>query len=393
MLNYEVKLDCIFGQNRGLDKSTGGAHLDDDGSNYWGPRSAIMWWPRLLCSASWTHSPPFQWTSCTRAPHPPSQGSCLKLMLSSPGWGSTAWILHIPCLPTAAARLKTCLKEAILCSTGGNAATTVSTRSIRLPLPQHLKQTGRDADELPQEGVPSTSSPAVCSPAKPKHTRSPSPHGLLVVQLFLFWQGLSIRLWIQEEVIRAHRAHQVPVPDQAAAVGPMMGPQQNLKPAYMQGICPLMSSIRWKCRSPLCRWGQWRRGGCLGLCQWGRHITREYVSAWHLHYRWWGHSQMQGTWTCLQKWHWLRAAWKDKLICDGVMDIQEWDSMVNDYADAGNRRPKNPDTIGSPISYMKERAGCFSAYHLRQIPWGYVTFTLHGPIQSVYASASETTQY
>ena len=49
------------------------------------------------------------------------------------------------------------------------------------------------------------------------------------------------------------------------------------------------------------------------------------------------------------------AAWKDKLISEGVKGIQEWDSMVNDYTDGGKRRPKNPDPLGPPISYMKER--------------------------------------
>ena len=48
------------------------------------------------------------------------------------------------------------------------------------------------------------------------------------------------------------------------------------------------------------------------------------------------------------------AAWKDKLIREGVMGIQERDSMVNDYADGGKRRPKNPDTLGPPVPYMKE---------------------------------------
>ena len=43
-----------------------------------------------------------------------------------------------------------------------------------------------------------------------------------------------------------------------------------------------------------------------------------------------------------------------KLVHDRVTGIQEWDSMVNDYADAGKRKPKNPDTIGPPVSYMKE---------------------------------------
>ena len=46
-------------------------------------------------------------------------------------------------------------------------------------------------------------------------------------------------------------------------------------------------------------------------------------------------------------------AWKDQLISEGVKGIQEWDSMVNDYTDR-KRRPKNPDPLGPPISYMQE---------------------------------------
>ena len=48
------------------------------------------------------------------------------------------------------------------------------------------------------------------------------------------------------------------------------------------------------------------------------------------------------------------AAWRDKLICDGVVGIQEWDKTVHDYADPGKKWLKNPDIIGPPISYMKE---------------------------------------
>ena len=42
------------------------------------------------------------------------------------------------------------------------------------------------------------------------------------------------------------------------------------------------------------------------------------------------------------------VAWRDKLIHDWMTGIQEHDSTVNDYADAGKRRPKNPDTIAPP---------------------------------------------
>ena len=47
------------------------------------------------------------------------------------------------------------------------------------------------------------------------------------------------------------------------------------------------------------------------------------------------------------------AAWKDKLISDGTMGLQERDNVVNDYAD-GKRKPKNPDSLGPPVSYMEE---------------------------------------
>ena len=48
------------------------------------------------------------------------------------------------------------------------------------------------------------------------------------------------------------------------------------------------------------------------------------------------------------------AAWRDKLIRDGVVGIQECDRAVHDYANPGKKKPKNPDKIGPPVSYMKE---------------------------------------
>ena len=42
------------------------------------------------------------------------------------------------------------------------------------------------------------------------------------------------------------------------------------------------------------------------------------------------------------------AAWKEKLISEGMKGIEEWDSMVNDYTD-GKRKPKNPDPLGPPF--------------------------------------------
>ena len=47
------------------------------------------------------------------------------------------------------------------------------------------------------------------------------------------------------------------------------------------------------------------------------------------------------------------TAWKEKQISDGMKGIEVQDQMVNDYTD-GKRKPKNPDPLGPPISYMEE---------------------------------------
>ena len=67
------------------------------------------------------------------------------------------------------------------------------------------------------------------------------------------------------------------------------------------------------------------------------------------------------------------TAWGDKLIHDRVAGIQEWDKTVNDYADPGMKRPKNPDTIGPPVSYMKE-CGVFQPLPSTTNPLGLCCF-------------------
>ena len=47
------------------------------------------------------------------------------------------------------------------------------------------------------------------------------------------------------------------------------------------------------------------------------------------------------------------ATWKEKQISDGIKGIEERDQMVNDYTD-GKRKPKNPNPLGPPVSYMEE---------------------------------------
>ena len=68
------------------------------------------------------------------------------------------------------------------------------------------------------------------------------------------------------------------------------------------------------------------------------------------------------------------AAWKDKLISNGMRGLQEWDKVVNDYADNGKRKPKNPDLFG-PLPLIWRNMEFLSHYPQSQILWDYVIST------------------
>ena len=65
--------------------------------------------------------------------------------------------------------------------------------------------------------------------------------------------------------------------------------------------------------------------------------------------------------SCARKSDTNYVAWKDKLISDGTTGLQEWDNVVNDYADSGKRKPKNPDPFG-PLSLMWRTVEFLSCY-------------------------------
>ena len=67
------------------------------------------------------------------------------------------------------------------------------------------------------------------------------------------------------------------------------------------------------------------------------------------------------------------AAWKDKLISDGTTGLQERDNVVNDYADGGKRKPKNPNTFSPPVTYMEE-CGVFKPLPSTMNPLGLCHF-------------------
>ena len=71
------------------------------------------------------------------------------------------------------------------------------------------------------------------------------------------------------------------------------------------------------------------------------------------------------------------AVWKEKQTSDGVKGMEEWDQTVNDYTD-GKRRPKNPDPLSPPVSYMEDR-GVFQPLTSPTNILGYVTFTARTP--------------
>ena len=72
-------------------------------------------------------------------------------------------------------------------------------------------------------------------------------------------------------------------------------------------------------------------------------------------------------------------AWKDKLISDRVTGLQEWDNVVNDYADSGKRKPKNPDSFGPSVSYMEDH-GVFKPLASTTNPLGLCHFYPADPL-------------
>ena len=71
--------------------------------------------------------------------------------------------------------------------------------------------------------------------------------------------------------------------------------------------------------------------------------------------------------------------------------IEERDKMVNDYTD-GKRKPKNPDTLGPPISYMEE-CGVFQPLSFYDQSSGAMSFLLHVDPNVSHAYRSKATSH
>ena len=279
--------------------------------------------------------------------------------------------------PNSCRKVEDILKEAILRSTGGNAATTVST-GLSASTSTAPLLTGQDADELPWEGFPSTSSPTIHFPTKRKYAPGLLLHAQLarsgssssswelsvhsqIEKLFelvglirlQFWFGqqqwvpckgsparskasghmrdLSTRKQCQMEALKSSL-------EMRPVVERMMSWTLLMRQTYHKGVCLCLTSLpdisadddedSRKCKV---------HANMLAKVT----LTSQHGET---------NSSMRGQWV-----------YKSGTAC------------VNDYADAEKRRPKNPDTIGAPISYMKE-CGVFQPLPFTTNPLGLCHF-------------------
>ena len=175
----------------------------------------------------------------------------------------------------------------------------------------------------------------------------------------------------QDEVPRAHQAQ---VPYLAVAVGPVAGPQHGPKPLDARDLSTheqhqikvLKSSLQMR---PL----EVRRMSDVLDSANEADVSQGSMSLLDISTADDEDTLKRKAWELACKIDTNFTAWRDKLICDGVVGIQEQNKTVNDYADPGKKRPKNPDTIGPPISYMKER-GVFQPLSSMMNPLGLCWF-------------------
>ena len=117
-------------------------------------------------------------------------------------------------------------------------------------------------------------------------------------------------------------------------------------------ISSLGCSVSRRSWGPLWGWSQWGLAWCFIFYRWGRCVPRQYTAQHLCCRRWWNSQTQSHDLACRSDTDF--AAWKEQQISKGMKGIEEQDNMVNNYTD-GKRKPKNPDPLGPPISYMEER--------------------------------------
>ena len=235
-----------------------------------------------------------------------------------------------------------------------------------LPLPQHLHRS-REILVHPRSPLPLRSAlhPNASAPNPPLH----SAHNLALL-LRIRHQSVD-----QGVVIQAHRVHQDQVQGPAVVVGPTRGPQLDLKLAWCTRSARSQTA---SIASVKVLSGDEASGDDDDDDDASYSANEADVSQGSMSLLDISVSDDEDTRKCkvcelARKSDTDFTAWKDKLISDGVTGLQEWHNMVNDYADSGKRKPKNPDSFGPPVSYMEDR-GLFKPLASTTNPLGLCRF-------------------
>ena len=237
------------------------------------------------------------------------------------------------------------LKEAILRSTGGGAATTVGT-GLSASTSTAPIQTGQDAEALPREGLPSTSSSTVHSPSKHRHAKSPSPHRS---QSGSSSSGESLG---SEHGSRGSHSSSLSSSGSGSGSGSSSGSCDG-SPAGSEASAGEGSvhSHTASDGSVEVLSGDEASGGKDDVLDSANEadISQGSVSLLDL-------SATDDEDTHKRKVHELAckgnidfASWKDSLTHEEIKVMAEWDSMVNDYADGGKRSPRTLTPWGLPL--------------------------------------------
>ena len=279
--------------------------------------------------------------------------------------------LNLPHTPSFDSRRKAedVLKEAIIRSTGGGVAATArtdpSTSTSTAPT-----QILRDAETLPLHGLPSSSPSAIHSPSKRRCAKSPSPQ--------CSQSGSSSSGKSSASGRGSRGSHSSSLSSSGSSSGSGSGSES-------QGRSPARSKASAGPRSVHLGVasvgsievlsGDEASGGKDNVLDSANEADVSQGSMSLLDISATDNEDTRKCKACelARKSDTDFAAWKEKLISEGVKGIQEWDSMVNDYTDGGKRKPKNPDPLGPPVSYMKER-GVFKPLQSTTNPLGLCRF-------------------
>ena len=260
------------------------------------------------------------------------------------------------------------LKEAILCSTGGGAAATVGT-GPSASTSTAPTQTRQGAEALPWEGLPSISSSTVHSPSKRRCAKSPSPPRSQ--------SGSSSGESLASECgSRGSRSSSSSSLGSGSRSGSGSGSHDGSPAGSVASTgTGSVHSQTASDGSVKVLSGDEASGGEDDALDSANEadVSQGSVSLLDI-------STTHNEDTRKHKAHKLArksdtdfVVWKDKLIHEGVMGIQEWDSMVNDYADGGKRRPNHPNPLGPPVCYIKE-CGVFQPLPSMMNPLGFCHF-------------------